>query len=388
MQTTRIVHLLFNRVQQLPVLGYELDFFRDAGYELHLVCPSYAVDAGDFRVRFPHVRLHALRLRTREWSDAQHPVLKLLRFAEFTLKARRRIARLAPAVFVGHDMPAMLPLFHLFRRPEPVVYNAHEIWSEASEDNAPLRGAWRKLERRAVSRSDAVVVPEPNRAQILQQEYGSRSAPVLAANIPPLREPFRESAYLRERFGLKPSDVIVLYQGLLAASRCLLELIAAMTELPPSYHLVLIGGGSASYLERIRELISREGLSPRVHVLPWVDPRELPLITASADIGALPYRNSGRNNYYAAPNKLYEYLFAGLRVVSSDFPGLRSVIDGGGYGACAAPDDSRDLARAISEAAGLEGGRPLAERARAEFRWEEQAEALRTLYIALTEKRA
>ncbi|MEB3321837.1 MAG: glycosyltransferase, partial [Synechococcaceae cyanobacterium] len=348
--------------------------------------PDYDQDRDYLARMLPGVRIVYVPVRSRARSAAQTPVRKLRRFAEFTARAVSAARDEQKDILVGHDMPAMLPLLPwLLRRRIPVVYNAHELWSEAAEDNAPLRGAWRRLERLVCRRAARVVVPESNRADIVHREYGAPLLPVLVRNIPPNPPPFAPSDMLRERFGLDGEAVLVLYQGLFAPTRCLLPLLDAFRHLPASYHLVLAGEGDPVYTGEV--LQRAEALPGRVHRLPWTPPDELRAVTASADIGVLLYSRDGRNNIFAAPNKLYEYLFAGLPLVSSAFPGLQSVIEDGGYGACAEPEDAQSIAAAIVRAAAMPSGKLPAARARAEFRWEDEVWRLAELYRELLRRR-
>ncbi len=381
-----ITHLLFNNVPQLPVLHYELASLPRDEFTAHLIAPSHGVPE-DFSNQLPDVVVHRIRLRSRELSDRRHPLLKFIRYYEFKIKAFLTLLRIGPDIAVGHDMPAILPLFPwlLFGRRVRVVYNAHEIWSEAAEENAPLRGLWKKLERSVVSRADAVIVPEPNRARIMLEEYGAKQLPAVAANIPPASGVLQRTDALRNRLDLSNDDIIVLYQGLLTSSRCLQEVTEAFCSLPEHFHLALIGRGSKQYADGLRRLALTGELPGRIHFLDWIPFDELRDITASADVGVLLYRNKGRNNYYAAPNKLYEYLFAGLPLVSSDFPGLQAIIEGNGYGICADPSDSGAIAAAILAASKIESGALLADRARKQFRWEQQAEVIFDVYRGLFE---
>jgi glycosyltransferase involved in cell wall biosynthesis len=379
--SARVLHIAFNQARKLPPLMAEL---RSLGkdHDQVLLLPDYDQDHAYLARALPGVRIVYLPLRSRERSAAQTPLRKLWRFAEFTVRAAAAVRRETCDILVGHDMPAMLPLLPwLLRRRIPAIYNAHELWSEAAEDNAPLRGAWRRLEHLVCRRAARVVVPESNRADIVHREYGAPRLPVIVRNIPPDPPPYAASTLLRERFSLDDDAVIVLYQGLFAPTRCLLPLLDAFRHLPARYHCVLAGEGDPDYTAGV--LRQAETLDGRVHRLPWTPPEELRSVTASADVGVLLYSRDGRNNIYAAPNKLYEYIFAGLPLVSSSFPGLQSVIEQGGYGACAEPEDAQSIAAAIVKAAALPSGKLLAARARAEFRWEDEVWRLGDLYREL-----
>lgn len=381
----RIVHVAFNQARKLPPLVAELRALR-GDFEQVLLLPDYDQDHDWLRENLPDVRIVLLRMRSREWSDRQTPLLKLLRFKEFTFRAMAAVRRARGDLLVGHDMPGMLPLLPWVEAtPSRVLFHAHELWTEAAEANAPLRPLWRFAERHVVRRVARVIVPEPNRARIMLEEYGAAQLPAVVMNIPPDPPPYTRTDALRRRLGLGADAVVALYQGLLADSRCLVETARAFAALPPRFHFVLAGQGDAAYGAELRAVA--EQLQGRVHLLDWMPPEQLREVTASADVGVLFYRNSGRNNYYAAPNKLFEYLFAGLPVVSSAFPGLQMIVEGGGFGACADPADPADIARAIERASAAEAGEEISHRARAAWRWEDQAAVLRALYHDVTRQR-
>ncbi|MBE0642687.1 MAG: glycosyltransferase [Bacteroidetes bacterium] len=379
-----VVHVFFGQVRKLSPLMAEL---RSLAGELRqtLIVPGYDQDPEYLAATLPDVDVRYVRMRSREWSARQTPLLKLLRFKEFTLRAMRELRRTDGDIFVAHDMPAMLPMLpRLLCHPERVIFHAHELWTEAAENLAPFRPFWRILERMTVRRAARVIVPEPNRARIVHEEYRSPRLPEIVMNIPADPPPFVRGTLLRERLSLHTDSVCVLYQGLLGETRCVLELVAAVERLPAHVHLVLIGLGEDSFMEKIGQAAER--MRGRLHVFGWMHPEELRAFTASADMGVLLYRNSGRNNYYAAPNKLYEYLFAGLPVVSSAFPGLQTVVEVGGYGFCADPASPDDIARAITQAMTIAPGEELARRSRAAWRWSEQVVVLQRLYCEIAQQ--
>jgi glycosyltransferase involved in cell wall biosynthesis len=67
-----------------------------------------------------------------------------------------------------------------------------------------------------------------------------------------------------------------------------------------------------------------------------------------ADIGIIPYVPSNLNNYYCSPNKLFEYVHAGLAVVTSDLPFLRQFVVGNGVGVVFDPRDPAAIARSVN----------------------------------------
>ncbi|MCZ7558269.1 MAG: glycosyltransferase [Bacteroidia bacterium] len=381
----RIAHVAFNQALKLPVLIAELRSLRNE-MDIELVVPSYDQRPAELEALLDGVRVRFVRLLSREWSARQTAPLKLLRFLEFTVKAWWTLVTGRSDLYVGHDMPGMLPLLpYVLFSPRSVVFAAHELWTEAAEDNAPARPLWRMLERWIVRRAGLVIVPEENRARIIFEEYGSKAAPAVVRNIPEEVVDVPRGSLLRDLLGISADAVIVLYQGLVSDTRCLRELAQSLASLPPHVHIVIVGEGDTRLRSDLEDIAA--DTRGRLRLLPWMPPDELRAFTASADVGVLLYRNNGRNNYFAAPNKLYEYLFAGLPLVSSAFPGLQAIIEGSGFGVCANPDDPGDIARAILEASTIPAGESIASAARQRFRWTDEAAVLRSIYAELLEAR-
>ena len=69
-----------------------------------------------------------------------------------------------------------------------------------------------------------------------------------------------------------------------------------------------------------------QGLGDRVQVLAPVPMRDLVASLDGYDVGVVPYLPVGMNNMLCSPNKLFEYMAAGLAVICSDLPVLRAVV--------------------------------------------------------------
>lgn len=115
---------------------------------------------------------------------------------------------------------------------------------------------------------------------------------------------------------------------------------------------------------------------------------DLGLLLARCRIG-LVLLHPAPNHIEAQPNKLFEYMAAGLPVVASDFPLWRDLIEGLGCGLVVNPLDPGEIAGAISilledplraEAMGRRGKEAIA----AKYNWNIEARDFLNLYGQIT----
>lgn len=109
--------------------------------------------------------------------------------------------------------------------------------------------------------------------------------------------------------------------------------------------LVFLGGGPLK--DALIGEVGLLGLRDRVHFLDPVPPDALLSYTASADVGVTLLEDTCLNHRYALPNKLFEYLMAGIPVLASDLPEIRDVVDAYGVGRLVDPADPEAVARAM-----------------------------------------
>ncbi len=226
-----------------------------------------------------------------------------------------------------------------------LVYDAHELYGESPGGGALARVSdvlARRVERFAVTRSDAVITTNSSRADRLRERYGIENVTVLA-NVP-----VRVDDVVPLDPGYPPGVQIALYQGgIYARSRAFRELIAALAEL--ELHLVIIGFGRESDLKLVERWADEYSVSSKVHVLPPRSFDELVRTAAAASIGLVPVKGDNLNNHLGDTNKLFEYLMAGLPVAASDLPEIRRVVTQGDppVGEIFDPDSPASIAGAV-----------------------------------------
>lgn len=268
----------------------------------------------------------------------------------FLREARKRPA----AVYHASDL-YVLPALVAAKRQHggSVVLDARELYPhvDATAGKPWATWAWAALERRFLPHTDAVLTVNRSIAERMTETYGI-APPVVVHNVPERRSVPRSDA-LRERLGIPERQRIVLYQGLVRAARGLERLVDAMRDVPEAA-LVVIGDGPAKAALQAQ---ASEHLGGRAHFLPHTPPDALLRLTASADLGVHVPEPVTESIRLALPNKLFEYLAAGLPVVVADIPEMRRVVEGFGVGLVVDPYDRDGLAAAIRRALSDEAAR-------------------------------
>jgi glycosyltransferase involved in cell wall biosynthesis len=305
---------------------------------------------------------------------------KPLTYADYYRRAARHARAGGFSVLHAHDLNTLPAAVLAARgRDTRIVFDAHELYPEVSTLSARERRVWRFVERRLIRRPDAVVTVCESIAEHLRERYAI-AKPAILHNCPPrtARPVAVDSTLLRRRAGLEDrDDPIVLYQGGLTPNRGLEELVRAARYLERGV-LVLMGDGRLR--PALEELVARLALHDRVRLIPAVPQAALLAHTAGADVGVIPYKAVGLNNTYSTPNKLFEYMAAGLPVAGSRLPELCRFIEGYELGVTFDPERPDDigmalnylLGPAVSRAALAANARAAAER----YVWEDEVAKL------------
>ena len=211
-----------------------------------------------------------------------------------------------------------------------IVYDSHEMAVAEFEHSLKWRLAAlshvRTVEARGIARADAVITVSPGIARALREVYPGLAPPVVIRNVP-------EGPAVG--FRATGPSVTVLYHGLLCGNRGLEAILASLPDWPEAFRLVLRGPSSPAYRATLEGQIAARGLSRRVRFEPPVAPREVVARAAEADLGLCILPNTSRQNRFALPNKLFEYLAAGLGVVVSPLPDMAEVVRSHGCGVLA-----------------------------------------------------
>ncbi len=315
-------------------------------------------------------------------------VYRAFALLQYYRRARGIVKNKAGDIYHCHDL-ITLPLGYVAKRRQGgrLVYDAHELTTELAYISRPERMGWRVLERFLIRRADEVITTGTYRSEYLAKRY-KIVAPTVILNCPPLPAAEAHNRALREKLGLTDDTVpIILYQGGFIRGRGLDKLVLAAAHLDRGV-LVLMGWGDLEV--ELKGIVKKKGLERRVYFTEPVPPEQVVYYCMSASVGVVIYQNTGLNNYYATPNKLYEYIHAGLPVVSSDFPALSEIAEGYGLGGTFDPEEPKSIAAAINQVLADEQRydtmRKNALEAATIFNWETESRKLLEIYGRLSHR--
>lgn len=253
-----------------------------------------------------------------------------------------------PDIVQAHDLP-QLPAAVLVkqRTGARVIYDAHELYPEIGSLTKQQKRIASHRERRFAPHADVITTINPYISKEMMRRYRI-SEPDIIFNATERPEGFstgRHDNLLRKATGLGPECKILLFQGWVHEMRGICDLVRSLSNVHEHVHLVLLGYGQ---MDLMRSTAQDAGVSDRLHILPAVPWDELLHWTASADAGVIPYQKSDLNNYLCSPNKLFEFILAGLPIIASDFPFLKDVVRGNEFGVTEDLESTDGFSRAIN----------------------------------------
>lgn len=249
-----------------------------------------------------------------------------------------------PALEAGTELAAMWSV--------PLVYDAHELYPEQKSFSRAQRKICSDAEARLIKKANLVfAVNESIGIEMARRYKIDQPITLLNAIDPPsVFDPEARYDLLREKLGLSAQRRILLFQGGFAPHRNLEALVQAMTYVKtPDVDLVMMGFGTfGDFLkEKAKQTML---LGARIHFLPAVPQSELLQHSASADIGIIPYPHVDLNSYYCTPNKLFEFIQAGLPILANDSPELNRFVRHTKFGCTSKMGNARQIAESIDAA--------------------------------------
>ncbi|MCB0836537.1 MAG: glycosyltransferase [Bacteroidetes bacterium] len=215
----------------------------------------------------------------------------------------------------ANDLDTLLANFLISRiKGTRLIYDSHEYFTEVPELIARpfTRNIWLRLEQWIFPRLNQIYTVNHSLASIYSQKY-QKEVQVIR-NVP-----FYKTGIKKEKKGK-----ILIYQGALNVGRGIELMIRAMDYMP-DITLWIIGRGDIE--EALRKRAESQKSSQQIIFKGFIPLESLFEQTTEAYLGLSIEENLGDNYRFASPNKVYDYIQAGLPVLVSDLPEMRGLVE-------------------------------------------------------------
>ena len=230
-----------------------------------------------------------------------------------------------------HDLVALIAGGRI-KRAQPsikLVWDAHEIYDSLANASAADNALSRAIIEANQKLVDGFITISHSFVSYYARHYQLPPATLVMNAARKIPRP-HDDGRLRAAAGLNADRKILLFQGGFCHKRGLSMLMEAAERLPQPWSIVAMGWGILETdLKRTacRLAESRAPGEQPLAVIPAAPQDELPLWTAGATLGVIPYENSGTNHLYCTPNKLWEYPAAGVPILATNLVELGRMIN-------------------------------------------------------------
>ncbi len=308
---------------------------------------------------------------------------RLIRMLISGLRIYRTAVRLDADIYHFHD-PELIPVGILLKiKKKSVICDVHEDVPGDILNKPYLPAILKNIVAKSIRLIqfltyrffDFVVTATPTIKNKLIH-YNPRTMDI---NNYPIPEEFRPQTEWRNR------KREICYIGLITRERGISEVVDAIGISSVSLNLA-----GTVYPDELYQELKRKKAWEKVIFFGQVARNEVAEILNSSWIGIVTF-HPGPNHGDAQPNKMFEYMAAGIPVIASDFPLWQEFIEQNGCGICVDPRDSGQIAHAINqllndekraEQMGQNGYRAIKEK----YNWNNESIKLMDIYKTIAEK--
>jgi len=244
-------------------------------------------------------------------------------YAEYNIRLFVRIIFSRFNLVFANDLDTLTAAFLAAKiSNKKIIYDTHEYFTETPEltSRPHVQKIWKWIEKKLLPKISTIITVNDSIANLYQQEYGTKLHVV--RNIP---ANFTTEAVSRTQLGLPENKKILIIQGAgINVDRGAEEACEAMKYLED---FVLLIAGSGDVIPLLKKMVSEHQLQDKIIFRERMDNLKLRQHTQVCDLGLAIDKNTNINYLYSLPNKLFDYLHAGIPVLCSGLPEIRKIVE-------------------------------------------------------------
>jgi glycosyltransferase involved in cell wall biosynthesis len=236
------------------------------------------------------------------------------------------------------------------------VLEVRDLWPQILHEmggmakTSPIYRLLEHLERFLYSRAAAIVVmSEGVREELAGRGYGDKVVYIPNGADPADMAPPAPRAELRARFGFTTlTGVYAGAHGQANGLNLLIEAVASSGLRPNEMQIVLVGSGTEK--ERLQDLAAMTLREGSVRFIDPIPKTEIPALLGAADFGLHVLADVELFRYGVSPNKLFDYMAAGLPSITNTGGDVGQLVESTGAGISVKPDGLADGLRQMLSA--------------------------------------
>ena len=226
-------------------------------------------------------------------------------------------------VIVANDLDTLLPGFIVSKlRRVSLVYDSHEYFTGLPELNSRpfVKWVWKSIEKMIFPHLKYVITVSNSIATQYEKEYGTGS--VVVRNYSRVSSDYH--SYTRDELGVNNEHLLLIFQGSgINIDKGGEELIEAIS-ITAKVSLLIVGSGDV--VEDLKKKTDALKMSDRIKFISKVPWKEMMRYTRSADAGLCIEKDTNLNYRFSLPNKLFDYISAGIPVITGNLPEIRKIV--------------------------------------------------------------
>ena len=307
-------------------------------------------------------------------------------YAEYNIRLLLFLLFTKCDILLSNDTDTLLANFLASRIKKcKLVFDAHELFPESPEIayKPQIKKVWRAIENLIFPRLIFCYTVCDSIAKHYKNLYGIEMKVI--RNVPftqtfDINPPNIDS--LKKIESLKTEGrKIILYQGVINIGRGLEWMIDAMVLVDNAIFCII---GDGDITNQIKSKISDKNLEDRIFMLGKITPDILHYYTRLADLGVNLLEHRGLNQYYALPNRIFDFIQAEVPILSTDFPEISTITNQYSVGKVIDKYDAQSLSMTINmmlkEWETKPNRKEIFTRAKKELCWEEEKSILLNLF--------
>ncbi len=266
-----------------------------------------------------------IKLITDVLSFFPRPISYSFRLIEMSIKFLLLSIKLKPNVVHCHDtmvLPVGVLIKLIFK--SKLIYDAHELESDKNGQSISLSKATLLIEKKCWGKIDHLISVSDSIINWYDSHLGRKKS-TLILNSPIFEKSIKSSTtnrYFHELYKINEDRLVFVYLGYLGKGRSIEYILNIFSNANISSHVVFIGYGELSSL-----VLEYQQRTTNIHLHKSIPHDTIVDVVKSADIGFCLIENISLSDYYCLPNKLFEYIFAEVPVIASDFPDITSIVN-------------------------------------------------------------